>query len=131
MIVTSRLSIDIVRYLDLRNRGVPLRWTLLNEIADHVYGPEDVTFNQAVDLARCRGWIIVEGKSPWRRAGQTKAGCSLVLQQASATLTAARKPSDAVGAEPVTRCGPSQNRTLKRNDGSATDRVARPQFHSR
>lgn len=129
MIVTSRLSIDIVRYLDLRNQGVPLRWTLLNEIADHVYGPEDVSFNQAVDLARCRGWIIVEGKSPWRRAGQTKTGCSLV--QASATPTAARKPSDAVGAEPVTRCGPSQSRTLKRNYGLATDQVARPQFHSR
>ena len=82
MIVTSRLSIDIVRYLDRRNQGVPLRWTLLGEIADHVYGPEDLAFNQAVDLARLRGWIIVEGKSPWRRAGQTKAGCSLVRQAA-------------------------------------------------
>jgi hypothetical protein len=90
MIVTSSLSIDIVRYLDRRNQGVPLRWTLLSEIADHVYGPEDLAFNQAVDLARLRGWIIVEGKSPWRRAGQTKAGCSLVLQEASATPTAAR-----------------------------------------
>lgn len=99
MIVTSRLSIDIVRYLDHRNQGVPLRWTLLSEVADHVHGPEDVAFNQAVDLARCRGWIIVEGKSPWRRAGLTKAGCSLVLQPASSAPTAARKL-------------PSQSRTL-------------------
>jgi hypothetical protein len=79
MIVTSRLSIDIVRYLDRRTQGVPLRWTLLSEIADHVYGPEDLALNQAVDLARCRGWIIVEGKPPSRRASLTKAGCSLVL----------------------------------------------------
>jgi hypothetical protein len=89
MIVTSRLSVEIVRYLDRRNHGVPLRWTLLSEIANHVHGTEDIAFNQAVDLARCRGWITVEGKSPWRRAGQTKAGCALV-SKACATPTTAR-----------------------------------------
>jgi len=77
MIVTSRLSIDIVRYLNSRTQGTPHHWTTLGEIADHVYGTQDVVFNQAVDLARCRGWIIVEGNSPSRRACLTKAGCSL------------------------------------------------------
>ena len=79
MIVTTRLSLDIVRYLNCRTQGVPLQWTALGEIADHVYGPEDLAFNQAVDLARCRGWIMVEGKSPSRRVCLTKAGCSLFL----------------------------------------------------
>jgi hypothetical protein len=79
MFVTSRLSVDIVRYLNRRTQGTPHRWTTLGEIADHVYGPQDVVFSQAVDLARCRGWIIVEGKSTSRRACLTKAGCSLVL----------------------------------------------------
>ena len=78
MIVTSMLSIDIVRYLNRRTEATPYQWTTLCEVADHIYGPEDLVFSQAVDLARCRGWIIVEGKSPSRRACLTKAGCSLV-----------------------------------------------------
>jgi hypothetical protein len=78
MIVTPRLSVDIVRYLSRRTQSRPLRWVALSEIADHVYGPEDVAFSQAVDLARCRGWIIVEGKAPSKRACLTKAGCLLV-----------------------------------------------------
>ena len=82
MIVTPGLSVDVVRYLDLRTQRRPYQWTALREIADHVYGPvhgpEDLAFSQAVDLARCRGWIIVEGNSPSKRACLTKAGCSLV-----------------------------------------------------
>jgi CheY-like chemotaxis protein len=79
MIVTSRLAVDIVRYLNRRSRGVPHHWVTLTEIAGHVYGLQDITFGQAVDLARIRGWIIVEGQFPSRRACLTKAGCSLVL----------------------------------------------------
>jgi hypothetical protein len=78
MIVTPWLSVDIVRYLSRRTQSRPLRWVALSEIADHVYGPEDVAFSQAVDLARMRGWIIVEGKAPSKRACLTKAGCLLV-----------------------------------------------------
>ena len=100
MIVTSRLSIAIVRYLDLRNQSVPLRWTPLSEIADNVHGPEDLAFNHAVDVAKCRGWIIVEDKSPWRHAAQTKAGCSL-LREASATPTGAGRVLPAVRAAPT------------------------------
>jgi hypothetical protein len=79
VIVTTRLSLDIVRYLNCRTQSVSLQWTALGEIADHIHGPRDVVFSQAVDLARCRGWIIVEGKSPSRRVRLTKAGSSLVL----------------------------------------------------
>src|SRR5262249_2627058 len=82
MIVTTRLSLDIVRYLNGRNQGTPHQWTTLGEIADHIYGPQDVVFGQAVDLARCRGWIIVEGQSISKRACLTKAGCSLHLPAA-------------------------------------------------
>ena len=78
MIVTSRLAVDIVRYLNRRSGGVPHHWVTLTEIAGHVHGPQDITFGQAVDLARIRGWIIVEGKAPSRRACLTKAGCLLV-----------------------------------------------------
>ena len=49
MIVTSKLSIEIVRYLNRRTQGAPHQWTTLGEIADHVYGPEDIVFGQAVD----------------------------------------------------------------------------------
>jgi hypothetical protein len=79
MIVTSRLSIEIVRYLNRRTQGAPHQWTTLGEIADYIYGAPDLAFNQAVDLARCRGWIIVEGNFTSRRACLTKAGCSLDL----------------------------------------------------
>src|SRR5262245_56725346 len=79
MIVTTRLSLDIVRYLNGRNQGTPHQWTTLGEIAHHIYGPQDVVFGQAVNLARCRGWIIVEGKSTSRRACLTKAGSLPVL----------------------------------------------------
>ena len=79
MIVTSKLSIEIVRYLNRRTQGAPHQWTTLGEIADHIYGPQDLAFGQAVDLAWCRGWIIVEGRATSRRACLTKAGCSLVL----------------------------------------------------
>src|SRR5215470_1184290 len=79
MIVTTRLSLDIVRYLNCRTHGTSHQWTTLREIADRIYGPQDIVFSQAIDLAKCRGWIIVEGKSASRRACLTKAGSSLVL----------------------------------------------------
>jgi hypothetical protein len=108
MIVTSRLSIDIVRYLHRRTQGTSHQWTTLGEVADHIYGPQDVLFGQAVDLARCRGWIIVEGKSASRRACLTKAGCSLVP---SAGL------HSSASCQPPTVC---QERTGKRQEhGSA------------
>src|SRR5262249_47681613 len=91
MNITSRLSIDIVRYLNRRTQGTSYRWTTLGEIADHIYGPQDVLFGQAVDLARCRGWIVVEGKSASRRACLTKAGCSAVLS-AGLHSSALRQP---------------------------------------
>ena len=75
----SRLSIEIVRYLDRRTEGALHQWIALGEIADHVYRSDDIVFGQAVDLARCRGWILAEGKSESRRACLTKAGCRLAL----------------------------------------------------
>jgi hypothetical protein len=90
MIMTSILSIEIVRYLKRRTQGTPHQWTTLGEVADHIYGPEDLVFGQAVDVARCRGWIIVEGKSTSRRACLTKAGCSLVSFGATAPDCGAR-----------------------------------------
>jgi hypothetical protein len=79
MIATSRLSIKIVRYLDRRAQGALHYWISLGEISDHVCGSQDIVFGQAVDLARCRGWILAEGNSAYRRACLTKAGCWLVL----------------------------------------------------
>jgi hypothetical protein len=90
MIVTSMLSIDIVRYLNDRTEATPYRRTTLGEVADQIYGPEDLVFGQAVDLARCRGWVIVEGNSPSRRVCLTKAGCSLVLSPTTAPNISAR-----------------------------------------
>ena len=77
MIVTSRLSMEIVQYLNCRTQSTPHQWVTLGEIADHIYGPQDLVFSQVVDLARCRGWIIVEGNPTSRRACLTKTGCSL------------------------------------------------------
>ena len=79
MIVTSRLGVEIARYLNRRTKSTPRQWVTLGEIADHIYGPQDLVFSQAVDLARCRGWIVVEGSSTSKRACLTKAGCSLGL----------------------------------------------------
>jgi hypothetical protein len=93
MIETSRLSIEIVRYLNGRTQGTSHQWTTLGEIADHIYGPQDLVFNQAVDLARCRGWIIVEGKSASRLACLTKPGCSLVLPLGPQNSTSCQPPA--------------------------------------
>jgi len=90
-IVTARLSLDIVRYLNCRTHRVPRQWTALGEVADHIHGPQDVVFSQAVDLARCRGWILVEGKSTSRRARLTKAGSSLALRASTGSSANSRK----------------------------------------
>jgi hypothetical protein len=79
MIVTAKQSADIIRYLVQSASGTPNQWTTLCRIADHLHMVEDVSFGQAVDLARCRGWLIVEGTSV-KRACLTKAGRSLVGQ---------------------------------------------------
>src|SRR5262245_17716351 len=88
--VTTRLSLDIVRYLNCRTHRVPRQWTALGEVADHIHGPQDVVFSQAVDLARCRGWILVEGKSTSRRARLTKAGSSLALRASTGSSANSR-----------------------------------------
>jgi hypothetical protein len=75
MIPTAILCADIVRYLSLRNVG---RWACVSEIADHIWVGADLVFDNAIDLARCRGWIVVEGKSPTRRARLTEAGLRLL-----------------------------------------------------
>jgi len=93
MIETSRLSIEIVRYLNGRTQGAPHQWTTLGEIADRIYGPQDLVFNQAVDLARCRGWIIVEGMSTSRLACLTQAGCSLVFPVGPHNSTSCQPPT--------------------------------------
>ena len=93
MIATSRLSIEIVRYLNGRTQGTPHQWTTLGEIADHICGPQDLAFNQAVDLARCRGWIIVEGMSTSKLACLTKAGCSLVFPVGPHSSTSCQPPT--------------------------------------
>ena len=80
MIVTPTLSLDIVRYLQRRTGGLPKQWVALSEVAGAVRGTDDCIFSQAVDLARCRGWILVEGKSTTKRACLTKAGCQLVAE---------------------------------------------------
>ena len=85
MIVTSMLSVEIVRYLNRRTESTPHQWTTLDEVADNICGSQDLAFRQAVDLARCRGWIVAEGQSPSRRACLTKAGCLLVLSDAGAS----------------------------------------------
>jgi hypothetical protein len=80
VIVTPRLSVDIVRYLQRRTDGLPQQWVALSDVAGAVRGTDDSIFAQAVDLARCRGWIFVEGKSTTKRACLTKAGCLLVAE---------------------------------------------------
>ena len=68
VIVTSRLSVDIVRYLQRRTDALPKQWVALSDVAEAVRGTDDLIFDQAVDVARCRGWIFVEGKSTAKRA---------------------------------------------------------------
>jgi hypothetical protein len=91
VIVTTRLSLDIVRYLNCRTQGVPLQWTASGEVADHIHGPQDIVFNQAVDMGRCGGWIILEGNSTSRRVRLTKAGISLALRALTGLSACSRK----------------------------------------
>jgi hypothetical protein len=91
MMVTSQLSIDIVRYIDQRAHGAAREWVALSEIADHVCGPQSIEFDQAVDLARCKGWIIVEGKSASRRACLTSERCLASLAAVDPDSTASRQ----------------------------------------
>jgi hypothetical protein len=50
---------------------------MLTEVVDAFAEFDDIAFSQAVDVARCRGWITIEGKASARRACLTKAGCML------------------------------------------------------
>ena len=93
MIVTSKLSVEIAQYLNRRTQSMPRQWVTLGEIADHIYGPQDIVFSQAVDVARCRGWIIVEGNPTSRRAALTKAGCSLDLRSVLAVGVPCKPPT--------------------------------------
>ena len=130
MIVTSRLTIDIVRYLNCRTQRTPHHWVTLGEIADHIYGPQDVVFGQAVDLARCRGWIIVEGQSTSKRACLTKAGCSLLLPAAlhsSASYQPSSVSQETTGGQQEHGSAPA-HREQRGGYGTVLAPIRRPQF---
>jgi len=78
MIPTPTLCARIVRYLSQRDLGRVSEWTSTSEIAHGTFGGDDLVFNDAIDLAKCRGWIVVAGISPARRARLTKAGLRLL-----------------------------------------------------
>jgi len=78
MIVTSTLTIDIIRYLRRRSAKNPVQWVCIGEVADNVCAAGDIVFAQAIDLARSRGWIVAEGKASTRRVRLTKAGYGLI-----------------------------------------------------
>lgn len=78
MIPTPTLCARIVRYLSQRNPERATEWTKTSEIADGTLGGDDLAFDDAIDLARCRGWIVVAGNSPTKRARLTKAGLRLL-----------------------------------------------------